>query len=98
MRKSQLVGHCESGLVWGSVSYDGQLRNCPHSNKYWGNVGSLSLAETWPTLTKAVSSDLAPREGCSSCGVLEQCRGGCHLSKFMDHSVLLPLPSIPDRS
>ncbi|MBB5911274.1 MoaA/NifB/PqqE/SkfB family radical SAM enzyme [Nocardia transvalensis] len=44
LRFSQLAGHCESGMVWASVSYDGQLRNCPHSNVYFGRLAGGAAA------------------------------------------------------
>ncbi|MFI9509076.1 radical SAM protein [Nocardia sp. NPDC052566] len=82
LRFSQLVGHCESGMVWASVSYDGQLRNCPHSNVYFGRLADHPVAELWPTLTDRVHAAVATRDSCSGCAVAAACRGGCHLSSF----------------
>lgn len=93
LRFSQLAGHCESGLIWGSVSFDGRLRNCPHSNVYFGDASS-ELHNAWGRMTSAVSEAVETRPTCSGCAVSDVCRGGCHLPKFLEtkkHS--LPLVS-----
>ena len=82
LRMSQIVGHCESGIVWGSVSFDGKLRNCPHSNAYFGALVQQPLAQAWPTLTDAVHTAVETRPSCAGCAVAEACRGGCHLPAF----------------
>lgn len=101
LRLSQLVGHCESGIVWASVSYDGQLRNCPHSNVYFGHVGAEfgDVSNSWPRLTNAVHKAVASRPSCDGCSAAEVCRGGCHLGSFFSQnpvSVSLGLPQMPD--
>ena len=96
LRFTQLTGHCESGLVWGSVSFDGRLRNCPHSNVYFGHVDQ-GIAAPWQTLTSTVAAAVAPRSSCSGCAVAGICRGGCHLGSFLQEPggapALLPLPT-----
>ncbi|MFJ2837383.1 hypothetical protein ACIO52_18695 [Nocardia sp. NPDC087230] len=82
LRMSQIVGHCESGIVRGSVSFDGKLRNCPHSNAYFGALVQQPLAQAWPTLTDAVHTAVETRPSCAGCAVAEACRGGCHLPAF----------------
>lgn len=84
LRFSQLTGHCEAGLVWGSVSVDGQLRVCPHSNVSFGHVDT-GIAGPWRRLTETTRTALAPRESCTGCAVSEVCRGGCHLGSFLAH-------------
>ena len=69
LRMSQIVGHCESGIVWGSVSFDGKLRNCPHSNAYFGALVQQPLAQAWPTLTDAVHTAVETRPSCAGCAV-----------------------------
>jgi radical SAM protein with 4Fe4S-binding SPASM domain len=96
LRFSQLTGHCESGLVWGSVSFDGQLRNCPHSNVYFGDVRD-GIETSWQTLTAKVAQAVAPRATCTGCEVAGICRGGCHLSSFLAKPgglTLLPAPTV----
>lgn len=82
LRSSQIAGHCESGMVWASVSYDGQLRNCPHSNVYFGRLADHRVAELWPRLTERVHAAVTTRESCAGCVVADACRGGCHLPSF----------------
>ena len=38
LRRKQIVNHCEAGVAWCSVSFDGKLRTCPHSNRYFGDA------------------------------------------------------------
>ena len=78
------MGSCESGLVWGSVSHDGKLRNCPHSNVYFGDIAETGIAASWQTLTAAVTEALTTRPTCSGCAVADVCRGGCHLGTFFE--------------
>jgi radical SAM protein with 4Fe4S-binding SPASM domain len=96
LRFNQLAGHCESGLVWGSVSFDGKLRNCPHSNVYFGAADG-ELQDSWHTMTRAVSDALEPRSTCAGCAVADACRGGCHLPKFLAAKTgpgTIPLPLV----
>lgn len=91
LRLSQLAGHCESGMVWGSVSYDGKLRNCPHSNTYFGSLREGPIAAAWPALTDAVHAAVTTRPSCAGCAVAEACRGGCHLPSFFVSKDSTPL-------
>ncbi|WP_146551434.1 PqqD family peptide modification chaperone [Rummeliibacillus sp. SL167] len=84
LRKKQLTGHCEAGLTWGSISFTGELRHCPHSNVYFGDVTSSSIKGNWKMLTNKVSKVLKPRETCNGCSLLDSCRGGCHLPYFFN--------------
>ncbi|RJO77665.1 radical SAM protein [Nocardia panacis] len=97
LRFSQLAGHCESGMVWASVSYDGRLRNCPHSNVYFGQLADHRLAELWPPLTERVHTAVATRDTCAGCAVADTCRGGCHLSSFFTPKTTtgLGIPTMP---
>lgn len=87
LRKKQLTGHCEAGITWGSVSFTGELRHCPHSNVYFGDVSKSTIKENWNTMTKKVSEVLQPRSTCASCSLLESCKGGCHLPYFFKTGV-----------
>ncbi|WP_280491972.1 radical SAM protein [Nocardia asiatica] len=99
LRTSQLAGHCESGMVWGSISHDGQLRNCPHSNTYFGSLREQPIAHAWPQLTDAVHAAVATRPSCAGCVVADACRGGCHLPSFFASraSTSLGIPSLGPR-
>lgn len=83
---NQFTGSCESGITWGSISFDGHLRNCPHSNVYFGNVKDDSISVLWNNLTTEVLKVTSPREGCIGCNLLDKCKGGCHLKYFFDNN------------
>lgn len=84
-RLEQLEGHCGAGRVWASISYDGRLRNCPHSNVYFTSGSATDLAAGWRTLSQAVAEATSPRTTCSGCTFTNSCKGGCHLSHFIKH-------------
>ncbi|HDV6060527.1 TPA: PqqD family peptide modification chaperone, partial [Staphylococcus pseudintermedius] len=80
----QFTGSCESGITWASISFDGKLRNCPHSNVYFGDVSQNDITSLWKKMTKKVHEALQPRSSCSGCEFLSKCQGGCHLEHFFD--------------
>lgn len=84
LRIKQLTGHCEAGLIWGSISFTGHLRHCPHSNVYFGDVGKNGIKAYWDIMTRKVNEVLLPRESCSGCTLLSSCKGGCHLTHFFE--------------
>lgn len=84
IRTDQIESHCEAGLIWGSVSFDGRLRTCPHSNVYFGSA-IHSIKDGWQEMTREVHHVLAPRESCLGCAALASCKGGCHLVHFIDN-------------
>lgn len=84
LRFEQLTGHCESGLVWGSISYDGRIRNCPHSNVYHGDINSSDIETSWKRMTQRVHEVVKPRESCVPCDLKSVCKGGCHLPHFIE--------------
>lgn len=84
LRFEQLTGHCESGLVWGSISYDGKIRNCPHSNVYHGDIKTSDIETSWKKMTKKVHDVVKPRDACLPCDMKGICKGGCHLPHFIE--------------
>lgn len=80
----QFTGSCESGVTWGSISFDGKLRNCPHSNVYFGDVSNESVEKLWKNMTSEVHKVLERRSSCIGCSFLSKCKGGCHLEYFFD--------------
>jgi radical SAM protein with 4Fe4S-binding SPASM domain len=84
LRKRQLSGHCEAGLTWGSVSFDGRLRHCPHSNVFFGDAVNDGIKNIWGAMTQEISNVLKPRQTCMGCSQLDSCRGGCHLPHFFE--------------
>lgn len=76
-------GNCAAGILWMSVSYEGKLRNCPHSNIYAGYVSDgikkIYVEKIKPRIISIYENK--PKE-CKSCIVYESCKGGCHLNKI----------------
>jgi radical SAM protein with 4Fe4S-binding SPASM domain len=87
LRRRQIVNHCEAGIAWCSVSFDGKLRICPHSDRYFGDATQPDgIGRNWQNMTDVVW-DVVEKQGhcqeCSQCAVLKACRGGCHLESFL---------------
>ncbi|WP_341992846.1 radical SAM protein [Azorhizobium sp. AG788] len=85
VRRRQIVNHCEAGVTWCSISFDGRIRTCPHSNHYFGDVKARGIAEGWNRMAPKVSEVLREQvtaSECSTCSVLSACKGGCHLEHF----------------
>lgn len=77
--------HCAAGLLWASVSYDGQFRHCPHSSVFAGRVSS-GMAGLWREVMRpTVRAALQPEGACTDCSQLAACGGGCHLDKVTSY-------------
>jgi radical SAM protein with 4Fe4S-binding SPASM domain len=85
IRKKQLSGHCEAGITWGSISFTGELRHCPHSNVYFGDTANDGIKQLWGRMTQKVYDVLNPRSSCIGCSLLDSCKGGCHLPHFFEN-------------
>lgn len=76
-------GNCGSGIYWLSISYDGKVRNCPHSNVFAGKIDDgikyLYLNKIKP---KILSIYDRRDKMCNDCNHFLECRGGCHLNKI----------------
>ncbi|WP_376960030.1 PqqD family peptide modification chaperone [Azospirillum sp. A26] len=86
LREKYLVPHCAAGINWASVSHDGKLRICPHSDRYLGDLSQpgASLPALWRDSVQpsAVAALERNERSCGSCPALAICRGGCHLAQF----------------
>lgn len=78
-------GNCGSGILWISISYDGKIRNCPHSNVYAGSIEEgikkLYLKKLKPNIIKILKNNI----DCIECKAFNECRGGCHLEKIKEY-------------
>ena len=76
-------GNCGSGVYWISISHNGQIRNCPHSDVFAGRVSdgikNIYLSKLKPQLLKIYSQR---EEKCIACNEYDECKGGCHLAKI----------------
>ncbi|NER49298.1 MAG: radical SAM protein [Symploca sp. SIO1A3] len=82
----ELTNHCGAGILWASVSFDGQLRHCPHSPVFAGKIeegiGKVFRERIVPEVRRAI----APKnEVCNSCSQFSACRGGCHLDRIKSY-------------
>lgn len=85
-RSRYLVQHCNAGINWISLSYDGKLRICPHSNVYLADVNNenKSVKESWENLVKTSVVQVLESQklSCDDCKAWSMCLGGCYLSHF----------------
>jgi radical SAM protein with 4Fe4S-binding SPASM domain len=95
--------HCAAGVLWMSVSYDGRLRHCPHSDVYAGDSAE-GIGRVWrERIVPVVRDALQPADpACAACGQLAACQGGCHLGRVRAYPDAPPgrrlLPVISDGS
>ncbi len=79
---AEFSNHCAAGVLWASISYDGQIRHCPHSSIFAGNIAE-GIEKVWQErVAPTVLAALAPQnEECGGCSQFDSCRGGCHLDR-----------------
>ena len=86
-RGKYLIQHCGAGINWFSVSYDGQLRVCPHSNVYLADLKAdgANVIDLWKrTMLPRVLPVLQTHAtACLGCSAWNDCKGGCHLPQFL---------------
>ena len=73
---SLILDNCEAGKVWASISYDGKMRTCPHSDSYFGDVSLKSIRSIWQ---KDFIHSFTYSPECNNCTELCRCQGGCPL-------------------
>lgn len=79
---------CGAGVVWLSISYNGQIRNCPHSDIYAGKVEDGIKNIYLSKLKPKVNAILLNATGeCLKCKMFDKCRGGCYLSRIEDYKL-----------
>jgi radical SAM protein with 4Fe4S-binding SPASM domain len=77
--------HCGAGILWASISYDGRIRHCPHSDCYAGNI-SDGIKNIWQEkIFPKVSNVLKPKAKCKQCNLFNSCKMGCHLYEVKDY-------------
>lgn len=79
-------GNCGSGIIWISISYDGFIRNCPHSNIYAGHYAEGIKNVYNKKMKPIVSSVFNTNNECSLCKLFDECKGGCHLHKIKGYN------------
>lgn len=75
--------NCGAGVLWLSVSYDGKIRNCPHSDVYCGKISDGIKNVYLGKMKNKINNILdKPEDKCKECKAYNKCRGGCYLSKI----------------
>lgn len=79
-----LIGSCQAGIRWCSISVDGNIRICPHSTKIYGNVyENNSLKKAWKKMNYAIERQLKNiNKECYGCSLIEKCEQGCRLDRI----------------
>lgn len=76
-----LLGSCEAGFNWCSVSVQGAIRICPHSSISFGNILD-GLKSVWTNMRDTILNQVKQSVRCSNCSFFHDCYGGCYLYKI----------------
>ncbi|SEI74596.1 radical SAM additional 4Fe4S-binding SPASM domain-containing protein [Lachnospiraceae bacterium A10] len=83
MDKQYVDANCGAGIYWLSVSYDGKVRSCPHSDIYAGfvldGIEKIYIERIKPRIMKIISKK---EDECALCLKYDECKGGCYLDKI----------------
>lgn len=79
-RKFFLLGSCEAGFNWCSVSVDGKIRICPHSDISFGIINE-GIKKGWDNM-RAQVIQIIEKFSCNSCYYFTDCLNGCYLSQI----------------
>ena len=67
---------CTAGILSASISSEGDVRPCSHSDRSYGNIFETNLEQVYAKMTEWRTGELLP-ETCRNCPYLLQCSGGC---------------------
>jgi radical SAM protein with 4Fe4S-binding SPASM domain len=85
---------CTAGVMQATVSCDGGVRPCPHSDTSYGNIFEESLEDIWSRMDDWTSKDRLP-QSCIDCSLLLCCGGGCRmLAKMKTGDFSAPDPRV----
>jgi radical SAM protein with 4Fe4S-binding SPASM domain len=80
---SSILYNCRAGINWFAVSYEGDVKICPHSTKTFGNIcdDSISIIDIWNNGTRAEALSIIESrpQQCHECSTWDKCFGGCLL-------------------
>lgn len=69
---------CRGGITNATISANGDLKPCSHSDQVYGNIFSHSLDKAWLNMNEWRDGSLIP-ESCLSCAHFQRCSGGCRM-------------------
>ena len=89
-----LTHGCGAGYIFGSLTYNGDIKICPSSSRIIGNIENKSLKKIWYSdqMKKYRKFEWIPIY-CKSCKNLSKCRAGCkvelekNITDFNDYLV-----------
>lgn len=79
----RFIQPCKAGIIFSSVTQDGDVKLCPSSDKKIGNMLQQSLEEIWQNsriLTDYRSFEWM-EDDCKSCKIFGGCYGGCKVTR-----------------
>lgn len=82
-RLNYLYSHCNAGINWMAIAYNGDFKICPHSKTFYGNTyDDVKIAQAWEMIKSAAKNSiiLNTPPGCQLCVLYPKCLGGCHLN------------------
>lgn len=70
--------NCSAGITTCTISTNGDVRPCSHSDAVFGNINKNTLSEIWLKMLPLRGKNMLPPE-CISCNYLQKCTGGCRV-------------------
>ena len=69
---------CSAGITTCTISANGTIRPCSHSDEIFGTITAEGLQSTWEKMGACRDGSRLPA-GCHSCKLLSRCSGGCRV-------------------
>jgi len=69
---------CRGGITSATISSNGDLRSCSHSDQNYGNIFTEPLERIWMKMDEWRDNSLIPQT-CLSCTHFRRCSGGCRM-------------------
>ena len=76
------IGSCQAGIRWASISVDGGIRCCPHSNYIFDYYDStIGISPIFLKMRENIIKT-TNKSKCNNCHYFKECLGGCYLDKI----------------
>lgn len=76
------LGSCQAGIRWISISIDGGIRCCPHSNYIFDYYdSSIGISPIFLKMRENIIK-VTNKSKCTNCHYFKECLGGCYLDKI----------------
>lgn len=81
-----IVQPCQAGILFCSITEDGDVKLCPSASTKIGNVFSSSLEEIWNSQFFSEFREFDWLKNiCKECNLITNCYGGCKVSADIEH-------------